>query len=251
MPQPFRILHLTDTHLLATPDEWMRGVNTDATLRATLDRVRAENRPIDLVLATGDLTQDESRSGYLRFRELTATLGAPVACLPGNHDSPATMREVLGTAPFQYCGTVVQGSWTLVLLDSVEPGDDGGVLSAGELQRLEETLSGLTTPHALVALHHHPLPMHSRWLDSVPLRNPEPFLAVLDRHVAVRGVLWGHVHQASERTRNGVRFISSPSTCAQFLPGSSDFRLDTRPPAYRWLHLAEDGTISTEVHWVE
>lgn len=93
--------------------------------------------------------------------------------------------------------------------------------------------------------------MGSRWLDSVPLRNAEAFLAVCDRHPAVRAIVWGHVHQASERERRGVRLLSTPSTCAQFLPGSDKFAVDKRPPGYRWLDLHEDGSIVTSVAWVE
>ena len=93
--------------------------------------------------------------------------------------------------------------------------------------------------------------MGSRWLDTVGLRNADEFLAVIDQHPQVRAIVWGHVHQASDRLRNGVRLISTPSTCAQFLPGAEQFSLDTRPPGYRWLDLYPDGTMQTSVVWVE
>jgi Icc protein len=50
--------------------------------------------------------------------------------------------------------------------------------------------------------------------------------------------------------RNDVRFLSTPSTCAQFLPGNEFFALDDRPPGMRWLELYADGSIETEVAWV-
>jgi Icc protein len=92
--------------------------------------------------------------------------------------------------------------------------------------------------------------MGSRWLDEVGLKNPQEFLSVIDQHTNVRGVLWGHVHQAYDGDRNGVKYMSTPSTCAQFLPGSDHFELDRRPPGYRWLELGADGTIGTRVVWV-
>jgi Icc protein len=58
------------------------------------------------------------------------------------------------------------------------------------------------------------------------------------------------VHQASDRMRNNVRFMSTPSTCAQFLPGSEFFALDDRAPGMRWIQLHDDGRIETEVSWV-
>lgn len=229
----------------------MRGVNTDDTLVATLAHALANPRRPDLVLATGDLVQDETRAGYERFRELLGSLSLPVYCLPGNHDDPALMREVLSKAPFRFCGVAGHGAWTLVMLNSCARGDDGGVLAPEDLDLLERTLAHDERAHCLIALHHQPVPMGSRWLDSVPLRNADEFLAICDRHPRLRGILWGHVHQASDRERRGVRLLSTPSTCAQFKPASATFALDTRPPGYRWLDLHEDGSIDSTVVWLE
>jgi 3',5'-cyclic-AMP phosphodiesterase len=248
---PLRILHITDPHLHASREARMRGVNTDDTLVATLAHALASARRPDLVLATGDLVQDETRAGYERFQELLGALGLPVYCLPGNHDDPALMREVLAAAPFQFCGTATHGAWSLVMLNSYAKGDDGGLLAAEDLDLLERTLARAASAHYLIALHHQPVPMGSQWLDTVPLRNADEFLTLCDRHPRIRGIVWGHVHQASERERRGVKLLSTPSTCAQFTPGSDRFALDTRPPGYRWIDLHEDGRIDTSVVWVE
>ena len=92
--------------------------------------------------------------------------------------------------------------------------------------------------------------MGSTWLDGVALRDARPFWSIIDAHKEVRGVICGHVHQAADRTRNDVRFLSTPSTCAQFLPGNEFFALDDRPAGMRWLELYDDGRIETEVAWV-
>lgn len=228
----------------------MRGVNTDDTLVATLRHALAGPAP-DAILATGDLVQDETRAGYERFRDLLGAAGAPVYCLPGNHDDPRVMAEVLGTAPFQFCGTAELGSWSLAMLNTHVPGDDGGALAPKALEALDRHLTNNRAPYCLVALHHHPVPMDSRWLDSVALRNPRDFLALCDRHPRLRAVVWGHVHQASDRQRGAVRLLSTPSTCSQFLPGSATFALDSRPPGYRWLDLQADGRVETRLVWVD
>ena len=229
----------------------MRGVNTDATLVATLKHALANSPKPDAVLATGDLVQDETQVGYERFRELLGTIGIPVYCLPGNHDAPALMREMLSSPPFQFCGVAAHGNWSLLMLNSYAANDDGGLLAPGELEFLDRTLTDSRGGHCLIALHHQPVPMGSRWLDGVPLRNPDEFLAICDRHAHVRGIVWGHVHQASDRERNGVRLFSTPSTCSQFKPASDHFALDTRPPGYRWIDLFPDGSIESSIVWVE
>jgi Icc protein len=245
-----RLLHITDPHLHADPTARMRGVCTDDTLRAVLDHAMGAARPPDAVLATGDLVQDETPGGYERFRQLLGGLGIPVFCVPGNHDAPALMTEVLRDAPFQVGGSARLGAWQLVCLDSSTRHDDGGRLSAAELDRLRSALGTAPATPTLIALHHHPVPMGSRWLDGVPLRNPDDLLGLIADQPQVRAVVWGHVHQASDRWRGGLRLLSTPSTCAQFRPHCDDFALDDLPPGYRWLDLDADGRLRTEVVWV-
>jgi 3',5'-cyclic-AMP phosphodiesterase len=172
-------------------------------------------------------------------------------CLPGNHDEPRAMKRELTGAPFVLGGHVDMGRWRIVLLDSCIPGSAGGALSAQELAQLDEALGSAGARHCLVCLHHHPVPMSSRWLDRVGLSNAAEFLHLIDQHKNVRAIVWGHVHQAYDALRKGVRLLATPSTCAQFLPNSDDFAVDRRPPAYRTLELRADGSLVTEVVWVE
>src|SRR5690606_30743830 len=116
---------------------------------------------------------------------------------------------------------------------------------------LRETLREHRNQHVLVCLHHHPIRMQSEWLDHVGLRDADAFLGAIREHSNVRGVLWGHVHQSLDSFIHGVRFMATPATCAQFLPGSAEFALDNRPPGYRFLELMADGSMATEVCWLE
>jgi Icc protein len=161
------------------------------------------------------------------------------------------MDELLSRPPFQVGGSVRAGPWSLILLSTFLTGEDAGGLGPQRLRGLETSLAEHRGQHVLIAMHHHPLPMGSAWLDGVGLRDAEHFFRVIDANDHVRAVLWGHVHQSSDRERRGVRFLSTPSTCAQFLPGSEFFALDSRPPGLRWLVLQPDGTIDTTVDWID
>jgi Icc protein len=245
------ILQISDTHLHAAADSRMRGVTTYATLLAVLEHARRDPRwPVDAILATGDIVQDESRAGYERFRGALEPLGVPVYSIPGNHDDPKLMSEILTSGAFHLGGELRQGPWSIVLLSTFLAGEDAGGLGPARLQGLRQALVAHSGQHVLVAMHHHPLPMGSTWLDGVALRDATAFWNVIDANPDVRGVICGHVHQASDRTRNRVRFLSTPSTCAQFLPSSEFFALDDRPPGMRWIELHDDGRIESEVSWV-
>lgn len=244
-----RVVQITDTHLYADPAGALLGMNTLGSLDAVLGLVRAEALPADVALATGDLVHDGSPAGYRLLAGRLGSLGCPTLALPGNHDDPVVLAATLGAPPVQRVREARFGAWQVLLLDSTVPGSDGGRLAPGELEWLDDTLwhgSG----HALVCLHHSPLPTGSDWLDTMALANADDFFALLDRHPRVRGVLFGHIHQTLEAQRNGVRIMGSPSTCVQFAKVRPRFGVDPRPPAYRWLGLLPDGGIRSAVRRV-
>jgi Icc protein len=167
--------------------------------------------------------------------------------LPGNHDESTLLNSAIDGGLCRYESQLQHNGWQFIFLDSTIPGSEGAHFSAERLQQLDRMLADSGTPHTLVCLHHNPVNMGSRWLDTMALDNQDEFFAVIDRHTKVRGILWGHVHQEFTGTRNGVHLMSTPSTCIQFMPGSSEFALDSSSPGYRWLLLHEDGRIETGV----
>lgn len=245
-----RIVQFTDPHLYADEAGLLRGVATLPALTSTLACARERDWPVDAVLVTGDIVQDDP-GGYAHFRRLFGSLGVPVLCLPGNHDDPEAMRHELGRAPFVVGGAVDLGTWRIVLLDSCIAGSAGGRLSEASLAALEAELAGCADRHVMVCLHHHPVTMSSRWLDQVGLANADEFFRIIDRHRNVRAIVWGHVHQRYDGMHKGVRLMGTPSTCAQFLPLSDEFAVDPRPPAYRTLELRPDGSLDTRVVWLD
>ena len=188
------------------------------------------------VLVTGDLVQDD-KSGYLRFRSFFGSLTKPVLCIPGNHDEPEAMRKELDGAPFKICGAHEIGDWHFVMLDSYDPGHVGGRLTQSELARLDAALTR-SPKHAMVCLHHHPIAMGSRWLDSVGLADPEEFWRIIDAHSHVRAVVWGHVHQNVRRQARRRALFATPSTGAQFLPKSDRYAVDSRAAGLPQLRTA-------------
>ena len=245
-----QLVQFTDPHLFADRNGEMRGVNTFDSLKKVLAAARRDHWTPDALVVTGDIAQDESRAGYHVFSEIFSPLSLPVLCLPGNHDNPKFMREEL-TDPFIVTEDVMFDSWCLPLLSTYVRGTAAGEISGNSLKRLADTLSANKDRHVLICLHHQPVPVGSKWLDGVGLRNPEDLFAVLDNFSNVRGILWGHVHQQFDGERNGLRLMATPSTCRQFLPRSDQFALDDAPPGYRWLHLDAEGGIETGVVFVD
>lgn len=246
----YRLIQFSDTHLSGEMDARIRGVASLPALQAAMADAQRHYSRADGVLLTGDLVQDDPR-GYQWVRQVFGDSKVPVLCLAGNHDLPDHMRAALRGKPFQVGGEFKFGGWLVVMLDTWMPNSAGGRIGERQLAHLQSVLGANPDQHVLICLHHHPIAMRSEWLDRVGLDDANQFLKIVREHSNVRGVLWGHVHQSLDSFVQGVRFMSTPSTCAQFVPGSEDFAIDDRPPGYRVLELMPDGAIATEVVWLE
>lgn len=249
-PRPIHLLQITDTHLLGRRGALLRGVDTFASLQAVQAHASRHCAQTDGILLTGDLVQDDP-AGYALVRDAFQDYSVPVYCVPGNHDLPDSMRAALCDPPFVNDDHVLLGGWLLILLNSWQAGSAGGALGGFQLARLRSLLEQHPTRPTLICLHHQPIPMHSEWLDQVGLKDADALQRCIAAHPQVRGVVWGHVHQALDIERNGVKYMATPATCVQFLPRSPQFAVDSRPPGYRTLMLQPDGNITTEVIWLQ
>ena len=248
---PVRVLHFTDPHLFADAGGALRGTVTLDSLNTVVADILSRDWPAELVFMTGDVIQDDSAEAYQQFAGAVADIGLPMLCVPGNHDVRPLMQAALNRSPFHYCDTIRAGNWAFAGIDSCVDGSAGGVISEAELTRLRQLLADEQAEHVAVCLHHPPLPMRSKWLDSVGLDNADEFLAIVRDSGKVRAAVFGHVHQVFDETLHGVRIIGTPSTCAQFLPLSDEFALDVKPPAYRRITFNTDGTVETELVWLD
>jgi Icc protein len=244
------LVQLSDSHLFAEADGALLGMTTRDSLTAVVDRVLAEQPQIDLVLATGDLSQDGTVESYQAFRQASERLDAPKRWLPGNHDE---LREMaIAAQQSDVLDPVVDiGNWRVTMLDSAVPGSVPGYLEDKQLQLLAQALSEAPQRHHLICLHHHPVPIGAAWMEPIGLRNPDALFSVLERFPQARALLWGHVHQEFDQMRDGLRLMASPSTCIQFAPNSEDFALDAKAPGYRWLRLFDDGHMETGVSRID
>jgi len=244
----FKILQITDCHLGSECHAELLGLDTDQSLYDVLQVARYDERP-DMVLVTGDISNDAGLGSYARFLSIMETYfpNVPLAWLPGNHDDPNNMIAV-GKHPIER--QHVAGSWNMIFLDSRIPGQEGGRLGERELARLEAELEAQPHLPTAIFLHHQPVPVGSQWLDQYVVLDSDAFFAVVDRFPQVKMISWGHVHQDFRAQRNGVELIATPSTCIQFLPNSDEFKLDQTQPGYRLYNLKENGSFDTRLERV-
>lgn len=243
-----KLVQVTDTHLFADSSKELMGINTYASMSRVLELV-CKHQDIDAMLLSGDISQDDSLASYQIFQQSLLPFDCPKFWYKGNHDSQDVFNAFASEQGYdEYL--IRTPHWQIILLDTHVEGTVFGYLTKEQLDRLESALVERPDLHTFISFHHQPIPMGSTWIDRIGLKNAEAFHAIIQRFNNVRAVLWGHVHQESDRMLAGVRYLSTPSTCVQFKPQSEGFAVDQAAPGYRWLLLHADGTIETEVERV-
>jgi len=246
-----RLVQISDTHIFNNPEKGeLLGLNTAKSFEAVLSHVK-EHSPPEMLMLTGDLSQDETEDAYRYIAKSLTPFQCPTYWIPGNHDSPELMQKVFAQTHLKEDKAILWGKWLFILLNTHYPKHVPGMLGRTELSKLEYYLTQHSTQHTLIFMHHHPVPAGSKWLDNLALKNTEDFFDVVDKYSQIRGIICGHIHQVLETQRQGIPILSAPSTCIQFKTHSEHFALDNLNPGYRWFDLEPDGAFNTAVERVK
>ena len=241
------VLQITDCHLVRAGSKLL-GMDTQASLEAVLTHAFT-NLSVSGIVVTGDIAHTPQRAVYRRFfSTLKQFSDAPVLCLPGNHDVVAEMVAAgLPMAPLNL------GAWSVVPLDSHIDDMPAADVSAQNCHDVREAMTATAARHCLLATHHPLVAINSPWLDRDRIQNAAELLDSLRKPGPagladkLRGIVFGHAHQEVFARLERLPLFGTPSTCFQFMPGSTGFTLDERPPGYRWLRLADNGRLSSDV----
>lgn len=212
-----RILHLTDTHLYGDPAaRHYDRIDPTAALQGVLGRL-AGLQDIDVVVHTGDASEDGTAESYRLLHELldpfAASLGAELAVVMGNHDVSAVYGEAI--SPGQHLAerqdrvVPLAGGGRVVVLDSSVPGAGYGHLKGAQLDWLRSVLASPAAAGTVLAIHHPPLVAATPLLRALDLDGLDELAAVLTGS-DVRIVLSGHYHHEMNAQIAGIPVHVAP-----------------------------------------
>ena len=246
-----KFIHITDSHLLNQPEENFHSLNTHENLKTVLSHGQTHYPDIDFLLFTGDISQTGSEESYLLFKSLIQEYDLPVYCVPGNHDTPKLLQHIIPNCPDSSINIIKLGQFSLVLLNSWVENKHHGIINQSCLQQLEEHLKNNEDQFNIIAIHHPPVLINSKWLDEIGLKNQTEFLHIINKYPQNTLLICGHVHQEVDQQLDKLRLLATPSTCHQFKANSdSRHHIDTPSPAYRFIELTTNN-IDTKVHYIE
>lgn len=252
------LAQISDFHVVPPNTEKGTLMRTQSYLEAALAHIEAITPKVDAVLATGDLIDSAEREEYELLAVLLATSTVPIYLIPGNHDHREYMREVMRPKGFDYLPEsgflhycVDLGPLRLVALDTLIPGEPGGLLCQERLQWLDERLSEDDKP-TLVLQHHPPFATGLSQMDGMGLSGSEQEEAIIRKHSHVERVLCGHLHRSISKRFGGTIASTAPSTAhAVELDLRSPGRLAVlREPPGCALHLWRDDTLVTHTSFI-
>lgn len=257
-----KLLQITDTHCYADDDsrlEWSDlAVYPNKSLIRVLAHLESLAGEYDALVISGDLAQEEIAETYQRMGAILKDFPLPVYILPGNHDTPELMHSELA-APhphIHYAEHAAFAGWHTVFVDTHFSGHPEGDISDEQFAALKIRLDQLRQEeHALVFMHHHPVPIGSRWMDHMGLQQTDKFWALLSDYPQVGGVVFGHIHSEFNlehpvSAEKSILVIGTPATCVQAKHDDAEMRLEDARPAWRELVLQPDGSIETTVHYL-
>lgn len=210
------IAQLTDLHLgFNGPDN--RCINR-ARLEMVLADIRMLRRQPDIMLLTGDLTENGDKESYEALRDVMETVACPVYYLMGNHDNRDEFRRIFPQQPFNdgFLHYVIE-DWPVrvVVLDTLEPGRHGGAFCEARAKWLEETLAQDSKP-TLIALHHPPIKTGIDWMTAqIDAQWVLRLSGIIKKFDHVHHVIAGHIHRTIYKRFANTTLSVSPAIAPQ------------------------------------
>ena len=193
-----KLIHLTDTHLVAE-GLTLYGLDPRARLEAAIADINRNHGDAELAVITGDLTNWGEPAAYRCLQACLAGLSLPLVLLIGNHDQRTLFQESFPDALCDENG-FVQGqreseAGTLLFLDTNQPGTHAGWYCEARLAWLQARLAALEGPIFLF-MHHPPFRIGLAPMDRIGLVQAEAFREVVAPHAGrIRHLFYGHVHR--------------------------------------------------------
>lgn len=244
----YKIIQISDLHLFKEKETLLNKANTYENLEKTVSYISSLKDKPDFVVVSGDLSQDYSIESYQHIKKLLDLMQIKYYFFPGNHDDFSNLNSVFSTdlkkdiADF----TIGLEGWSFQIIDSTITPNVYGKFEKEQLDNLERKLS-LEENNVVVMLHHHPIPVGSKWIDEMTIwkEDRERLNEIISSSKNVKAVLFGHVHHAFEKTVGDVVYASCPATAYQVKPFSDEFAVESLNPGLRVINLVND-KVTTE-----
>ena len=251
MSKKFILAQISDSHLFAECDGRHHGVNVYHNLLKVLSAIKQQPE-VDVIVFTGDLTQDHSAQSYQLFVQAFAVsaITIPVYFLAGNHDDNVLLKRYLSQAPFCQGNVITSAHWQVLLLES-KSATPAGVFNTAHANSLKPMIDN--NKYQLALMHHHAVDV-GYFIDEHGLMNKAEFQQFLTQVPSIKALGCGHIHQAltlpiklPDRTLN---LYTCPATSIQFDTASAMVKSNGQTAGYRLYTMTDNEQIFSQTFFL-
>ena len=218
-----RIVQISDLHITKEGKKACSITPTTKNLQKCIKHINAITPSIDLILVTGDITNEGSLEETQRAKTILDNLNAPYYLTPGNHDNRDHLLSVFGEEHISVSSkgfinyVINKSAIRLVCLDSVIEGRSGAEFCDIRAAWLEKELKKETEKPTIIFMHHPPIKFGILETDQDGFIGAKRLGKIIQKQANILAILCGHVHLQTNTAWNGTVVCTSPSMGMQLL----------------------------------
>jgi Icc protein len=237
-----KIAQITDFHLCehnnllnaSDPEDNLKNVMLDI-----------EKRNFDIILCTGDLSEDGSIKSYLKIKKILSGIDIPVFIIPGNHDHYQNMEETLNHKNIIFNRKLSIGTWDIIPLKTCVHGEPYGYVTKADIELVEYEISK-NTNNKIIVMHHNPIKTDG-FMDQYMIKNDVELIDFLIQNDCIKGVFFGHIHQNLDKKIESILFLGTLSTCFNIKSNTKELSIVKNLYGYREIELLKNGEILNSI----
>tara|TARA_Y100001970_G_scaffold272380_1_gene369029 strand:- start:726 stop:1592 length:867 start_codon:yes stop_codon:yes gene_type:complete len=256
MKKEFFIAQISDMHIVG--NESLNILN-NIQLEKTIKKINKFKPKIDLIVATGDLTDNGYTNEYKVLQKIFSKSVPDVLMIPGNHDKRKNLIKIFSNQEYLlnnkfFCYTVSNLPVFLIFLDTLVEGKPGGEICKERFLWLKERLFQNKDKPTIIFLHHPPFNCGIWWMDAIGLKGRKELKKLIESYTNIEAILAGHIHRSIQKKWAGTFAHIAPSTAHQIeldISGNKFLHINDEPPAFSLHHWSADNGLTSHICYTE
>ena len=256
MKNEFFIAQISDMHIVN--NESQNNLN-NIQLEKTINKINSFEPKIDLVVATGDLTDNGYISEYKVLQKIISKSIPKVLMIPGNHDKRENLIKIFSNQKYLYnnkffCYTKNNLPVFLIFIDTLVEGKPEGEVCEERIKWLKEILFQNKDKPIIIFLHHPPFDSGIWWMDAIGLKGRKKLKQIIESYTNIEAIFAGHVHRSIQKKWAGTFGHIAPSTAHQIeldIKGNKFLHINNEPSAFSLHHWSKGNGLTSHICYIE
>ena len=214
------VAHISDTHIMAPKEPNERSLERINFFQRCVDDINSLGTIPDVVIHTGDLTDNGLPREYIVAKDILKSLNVPFFLTPGNRDGSMSMMDScaedlnISKNHDSMVYAVNEFSIRLISVDTSSTRGPKGDLSTKKLQKLKNLLNDYRDQPTLLFMHHPPFGISLGERSYFEYDQPDSirkFCNLIQNYKQVIGIFCGHIHRTYNTTLGNIEANVMPS----------------------------------------